>query len=231
MKVFAISDLHMSAVNPKPMNIFGPGWEGYLEKIADDWKKKVNEDDVVCIAGDISWAMKAEDGLADFAFFENLPGSKVFIKGNHDYWWAGITKLRADVPEGCHLIQNDAVRLGNCVFCGSRGWLSPGFPEYGPADEKIYLRECERLKMAYAAAAGLRQEGDSLICLMHYPPFNANHEKNLFTEIIEKNSTKAVIYGHLHGKDVRVDRKYLKNGVRYYLTSCDLVGFSLVEIE
>lgn len=231
MKIFAISDLHMSAANPKPMTIFGSDWNDYLDKIAMDWNKKVSDEDIVLIAGDISWAMTLEDGLKDFDYFKKLPGKKVLIKGNHDFWWKSISKIRSEVPENCYLIQNDAIKLGKFVFCGSRGWITPGSPDYCEDDEKIYLREAERLKMAFSCAEKLKQEGDKLISLLHYPPFNVKRESSLFTEIFEKNSVDAVVYGHLHGKDVRADKKLVKNGITYYLTSCDIVKNSLVEID
>ena len=231
MKIFAISDLHMSIANPKPMDIFGARWANYLDKIKEDWKTKVTEEDVVLIAGDISWAMNTEDALKDFEYFKDLPGKKVFVRGNHDYWWKSITRLRDEVPQNCYMLQNDAIKFGNVVICGSRAWLTPGSPDFSKADEKIYLRETERLKMAFWRANELKEEGDKLICMVHFPPFNVRREDNEITSLIEKHSTTCVVYGHLHGKDSRADRLYVKNGIPYYLTSCDQVDNKLVLID
>ena len=231
MKIFAISDLHMSIANPKPMDIFGARWANYLDKIKEDWKSKVTEEDVVLIAGDISWAMTTDDALKDFEYFKDLPGKKVFVRGNHDYWWKSITRLRDEVPQNCYMLQNDAIKFGNVVICGSRAWLTPGSPDFSKADEKIYLRETERLKMAFWRANELKEEGDKLICMVHFPPFNVRREDNEITSLIEKHSTTCVVYGHLHGKDSRADRLYVKNGIPYYLTSCDQVDNKLVLID
>ena len=145
MNIYSISDLHLSGMNPKPMNIFGEGWEGHFEKICADWREKVGADDVVLICGDISWGITLEEGLYDLARLAPLPGKKVFIRGNHDYWWNGITKLRDRAPDGTfYFLQNDSVRFDGVVICGSRGWTCPGSPDYTEKDNKIYLREAER---------------------------------------------------------------------------------------
>lgn len=230
MKIYAISDLHMSLANPKPMNIFGTSWDNYLEQIASDWDEKVTDEDVVLVSGDISWAMTTSDALLDMQYFAARKGSKVFVRGNHDYWWKSITSLREKMPPDCYLLQNDAIKIGNAVICGSRLWLVPGSPDFAERDQKIYLREIERLKLAFFKAQDLLGEGDKLICMTHYPPFNVKRESNAVTELMEKNKVYAAVYGHLHGKDARADKKVFKNGINYYLTSCDLVGNKLVEI-
>ena len=231
MNIFAISDLHMSIANPKPMDIFGTKWNNYLEKIAMDWQEKVTDDDVVIIAGDISWAMTTEDALKDFEFFKGLKGKKIFIRGNHDYWWKSITRLREQVPENCFLLQNDAIKIENKVFCGSRCWITPGSPDFKKSDQKIYSREIERLKMAFFRANELREEGDELICILHFPPFNVHRDDNEVTALINANRVNAVIYGHLHGKESRTDKLLVKNQIPYYLTSCDIVDNKLTLIE
>lgn len=231
MKIFAISDLHMSIANPKPMDIFGAKWSNYLDKIKQSWLENVTCEDIVLISGDISWAMTTQDAMKDFEYFKDLPGKKVFIRGNHDYWWKSITRLRETVPEDCYLLQNDAIKFNDVVICGSRAWLTPGSPDFTKADEKIYLRELERLKMAFFRANDLRQEGDKLICMVHFPPFNVRRDNNEITDIIEKYNVSAVVYGHLHGKESRADKLLVKNGIPYYLTSCDLVDNKLVTIQ
>ena len=230
MKIFAISDLHMPGKSDKPMNVFGKIWDNYLEKIAADWKSKVSEEDVVLLAGDLSWAMKLEDVDEDAAFLHSLPGIKVLIKGNHDYWWQGIGKARDFMPSDVYLVQNDAMRIGNLVLCGSRGWTTPNPTDFSKEDEKIYLRESERLELSLCAADKMRKEGDTVIAMMHYPPFNVKREDSNFTKCFEKHGINTVVYGHLHGQDSLCLKKYVKNGVSYYLTSCDLVAFTLQEI-
>ena len=130
MSVYAISDLHLSSDSSKPMNIFGGNWEGHFGKIKADWREKVTEEDVVLVAGDISWAMKMDGAMSDLYALASLPGKKVFIRGNHDYWWNGITRLRERAPdESFVFLQTDAVRIGDFVICGSRGWTCPGSPD------------------------------------------------------------------------------------------------------
>lgn len=231
MEIYAISDLHMSAANPKPMNIFGSRWDGYLEKIQADWNKKVTDDDAVIVAGDISWAMSFSEAAIDFEFFAKLKGKKLFVRGNHDYWWKGVTNLRESVPENCYLLQNDAMKIGDVVFFGSRGWLVPGSPDFSEEDKKIYLRENERLRLAINCASKLKQEGDKLVGITHFPPFNVKRERNAFMEQFEKCGVSAAVYGHLHGKDSRADKLLTLGGIKYYLTSCDIVGNELVKIE
>ena len=230
MKFFAISDLHISTTTDKPMDVFGAKWENYLEKIIDDWKKKVGEDDVVFICGDLSWAMSLENAVADLSLIAPLKGKKVIIRGNHDYWWNSLTRVRESLPDFI-VLQNDAVRIGNVVVCGSRGWTVEGTADYTEQDKKLYLREIERFKLALSSAAKIKKEGDKLVALIHYPPFNVKREPSLFTDLFEKNGVNAVIYGHLHGNDCRSDLKVRKNGIDYYLTSCDQLDNKLAEID
>ncbi len=231
MKVFAISDLHISITTQKPMDVFGGAWVNYIEEIKADWLKKVKEDDVVLIGGDISWATDLSDAIIDIdAVLSNLPGKKVIIKGNHDYWWQAIGKLRDALPNGIFALQNDAIKFDNVIICGSRCWSVPGSPDFSESDEKIYKREAERLKLSFKSAQKLREDGDVLIALVHYPPFNVKRENTLFTDIFEENKVDKVVYGHLHGKTVRADKVVNKNGIEYFLSSCDLVQNKLIEI-
>ncbi len=231
MKVFAVSDLHLPGGQDKPMDVFGGNWAGHLQKIKEDWRARVGEEDVVLIAGDISWAMNLADALPDLAALSDLPGKKVFIRGNHDYWWSGITALRRSAPDpSFFFLQNDSVRFDGLVICGSRGWTCPGSADFAPADEKIYRREGERFRLALQSAASARQEGDKLICMIHYPPFNARREPSLFTEAFEKSGASVVVYGHLHQFAGAYPFSCTLGGVEYRLTSCDLLGFRLAQI-
>ena len=231
MKIFAISDLHISTNTDKPMDVFGGNWVGYLDKIKSDWQDKVSDEDLVLIGGDISWAMDICDAQKDIETLKELKGKKILIKGNHDYWWSGIGKVRDMLPEGFYALQNDSIRFDGVVICGSRCWSVPGAPDFKEQDMKIYLRETERLKLSLSAASKIKKGGDKLIALVHYPPFNVRRENSLFTDIFEQNGVDSVIYGHLHGKGVRADKLVVKNGVKYYLTSCDQVDNKLTEIS
>jgi len=231
MKFFAISDLHISTNTNKPMDIFGGNWLNYIEKIRTDWENKVKDDDVVLIGGDISWAMNLKDAEQDILSLSDLPGKKVFIKGNHDYWWSSISRVREILPDGFFALQNDSIKFSNVVICGSRCWSVPGSNDFTEQDMKLYLRETERLKLSLSSAKKQLNDGDKLVALVHFPPFNVRRESSNFTEIFEEFKVDSVIYGHLHGKDVRADKVVVKNGIKYYLTSCDQVDNKLIEIE
>ncbi len=231
MKVYAISDLHLSGNNPKPMDIFGGSWANYMREISDDWLKKVTENDTVLIAGDISWAMSLPDALPDIKTVCDLPGKKVFIRGNHDYWWKAIGAVRSALGNGCFAVQNDCVRIENTLICGSRGWTTPENSGGVTAeDKKIYERELQRFTLSLAAMSKMRGEGDRVVAMIHYPPFNSRHEPSPFTRMFEDYGVNAVVYGHLHGNHGRACLHKTMGGIDYYLTSCDLVGNKLVEI-
>lgn len=231
MKVYAISDLHLCISGAKPMDIFGEKWENYLDKIKTDWQAKVSDDDVVLIAGDISWAMTEEEATKDLEFFNGLKGKKIIIRGNHDYWWTGISKVRKILPENVYAIQNDAIKIGEYIFCGSRGWTVPETEHLTEHDKKIYERELIRMDMALASAKVLQTNNEKIVVLIHFPPFNSKRQKNDFVTMFEKYGVDSVIYGHLHGKHSRNYTKEKTNGITYYLTACDQVENQLVEIK
>ena len=231
MKIFAISDLHLSVNNPKPMDIFGPVWDNYLDKIFADWKAKVTDDDVVLLAGDFSWAMKLEDTVPDFEMLEDLPGKKIIVRGNHDYWWKSISAVRNILPKDFYAIQNDALKLGNYVFCGTRLWNLPTENKnQTEEDEKIYKRELLRLEMSLQKAKELQRENDKIVCVLHYPPYTFKEEDNEVTALIEKYGVYKVVYGHIHAF-CKQNLVLNKNGIDYYLTSCDIVGNKMIEID
>lgn len=230
MKVFSISDLHLSINSNKPMDIFGPVWENYLEDIEASWDSLVSDDDIVLIPGDISWAMYLKDAVADLKYISHFKGKKVLLRGNHDYWWKSISELRRNLPENMYAVQNDAIKFENVIICGSRGWVVPETTHKSEEDEKIYKRELIRLELSLKEATTLRQDGDVLICLTHYPPFNSRHEDSDFTRLMEKYGVNKAVFGHLHSYDKRQALTYSKNGIDYFLTSCDLVKNQLVRI-
>ena len=227
MKVFAVSDLHLGSRCDKPMDVFGDGWSGYWDNIREDWKNKVGEDDVVLIAGDVSWAMRLEDALPDLDEIGELPGKKVILRGNHDYWWQSYSRLTGSLPFGMYAVQNNAVRIGNLLVCGSRLW---SLGAEGEHDKAMIKREELRLRLALNDAQRQRKDGDKVAVMVHYPPFDVSFADSLYTSAISEFDVTAVVYGHLHGKDVRAKKVVDKKGVNYYLTSCDLVGYKLVEI-
>ncbi len=230
MKVFAISDLHLSGKADKPMNIFGAGWEGHFDKIKADWRNKVSDGDIVLLGGDTSWGMYLDEGMFDIQSLASLPGKKVLIRGNHDFWWNGITRVRAAAPDDTFtFLQNDCVKIGNIIIAGSRGWTCPGSADFTERDMSLYLRESERFKLCFQEVKKVRTEGDTVLALIHYPPFNVKLEDTLFTKLFEENRVDKVVFGHLHGA-VYFPFKAEKNGIQYYLTSCDKTHFTLTQI-
>lgn len=229
-KVFAIGDLHLSFTSEKPMGIFGANWEDHYKKIELNWRTAVADTDIVFILGDISWALKLADAVADLHWVMDLPGQKVLLKGNHDLWWNAIGKLRALFPE-LIFIQNDSYLLpdGRTVLCGSRAWTTPGDVCWSMSeDEKIYLRELGRLRLSLESAV---QTGASdIIVGLHFPPTNGGQSSG-FTELIEGFGAKAAAYGHLHGPDAfKKGLKGLQNGTMYYLASADFTDFEPIPI-
>ncbi|MBX8464374.1 metallophosphoesterase, partial [Deinococcus sp. RIT780] len=167
MRVYAIADLHLATVTPKPMTVFGPNWAGHPQAIFDQWRELVRPQDLVLLPGDLSWAMRLPDAMTDLAPVAALPGTKILLRGNHDYWWPTAAKLRAALPPGMLAVVNDAVRVGNVVVCGSRGWLTPGHDPLSDDDTRLLTREAERLSLSVKAARALRQPGDLLILMLH----------------------------------------------------------------
>ena len=135
------------------------------------------------------------------------------------------------MPENFYALQNDCVKFGNVIICGSRAWCVEGSPDFHEQDKKIYLREVERLRLALKTAEKIKEDGDEIYCLIHFPPFNVRRESSLFTDLFESFGVKKVIYGHLHGKESRSDLKVVKNEIEYYLTSCDLVDNKLILVK
>lgn len=228
MKIYAISDLHLSGVCEKPMDIFGGNWENYWEKIRADWQSKVTQEDVVLIAGDISWAMTLEDARVDLEEIGRLNGRKAILRGNHDYWWTSLSKVRSVLPTGMYAVQNDCLRLGRYLICGSRLWSVTD--RAGEQDKKILARELIRLRLSLEAAQKMRKDGDVVIAMTHYPPFDVTMRASEFTKQMSAFGVVHVIYGHLHGKDCRCVPLWNLDGVMYHLTSCDQIGNELALI-
>lgn len=228
MSLYAIGDLHFSTAVNKPMNIFGDNWDNHEEKIINSWKSKVNEDDTVLVVGDTSWAINMSEAEADLNIIHSLPGKKIYVKGNHDYWWTTVAKLNK-LYDDMSFLQNNFYKYEEYAICGTRGWICPNDVKFTEDDEKIYKREAHRLKLSLDAAkkAGFKK----IIVITHYPPTNDKLDSSLFTEIYEYYGVEKVVYGHLHGKEsFKMGLKGIRNEVEYNLVSCDYVDFNLIKI-
>lgn len=224
MAVFAIGDLHLPGHEKKPMDVFGSHWDHHFETISAHWNRMITQEDIVLIPGDISWAMQLAQAADDLNAIAVLPGRKLLLRGNHDYWWSSLSKLRAFLPEGMYVLQNDALMMDGHVFCGTRGWLLPS-PQtaLSEADEKIYRRELLRLQMSLDKACALSTE--DITVMLHYPPLLADGLDTDFTRILEGYPVKRVVYGHLHGAGIRIGFQGEKKGIQYQLVSCDALQF------
>lgn len=212
------------------MEVFGDGWQGYLDKISADWRSKVTDADTVLLAGDLSWAMKLDEAVLDAAFLHNLPGTKVIIRGNHDYWWSSYNKIKCALPKDIIPLQNNAVRLPcGVVLCGSRGWTIPT-PDSPDEDVRIFSRELVRMQLALTEAHKLLQDGDELIAMIHYPPFVGRFEPTPMTQLFDDFRVDKVVYGHIHGRNSFHKREVMIHAIPYYLTSCDMTDFQLTPI-
>lgn len=231
MAVYGISDLHLSFSSNKPMDKFGAHWANHAEKMAAAWDERVSDDDIVLCPGDLSWAMRLEEAAADLAWIGERPGQlKVLGRGNHDYWWGGIQKVRAALPDRMVALQNDAIDLGDVVVAGSRCWAAPGALDFTEQDRKIYEREILRLRMSLTAGQRLA-DGRPLVASIHYPPFTAKGEPTAFAALLEEFQVALCVYGHLHGR--RAHRTAVQGdvgGTRYRLIACDYLDFQPVVV-
>lgn len=227
MSLFAISDLHLALNEDKPMDIFGDMWYMHHEKIKKNWIEKIKDDDTVLIAGDISWSMNIEDGFEDLKWIHELPGRKIIIKGNHDYWWCSISKLNA-LYDDMDFIQNNFFSYKDYAICGTRGWINSEGENAKEHDKKIYRRELIRLKLSLdqAVKSGFKK----IIVMMHYPPTNEKFEPSQFTQIFKEYGVEKVIYGHLHGPSLKNVLEGNVDETEYIMTSCDYIEFNPVKI-
>jgi predicted phosphohydrolase len=227
MGLYAISDLHLALGGDKPMHVFGENWLNHHEKIKENWINKINENDTVLIGGDISWSMRMAEGQKELEWIHNLPGNKILIKGNHDYWWTSITKLNSMFSD-MQFIQNNFFTYEDYAICGTRGWTCPGGENYTSKDEKIYNREIIRLKLSLdgAVKAGYK----NIIGMIHYPPTTEKFAESEITKIFSQYAVEKVIYGHLHGPALYRVFEGSFDGVEYILTSADYIDFNPIKI-
>lgn len=235
MKVFAIADLHLSFGTPnKKMDIFGPEWHDHEDKVAKNWQEAIKPEDLVLLPGDISWGKRLEDALPDLDWIDALPGRKVMIRGNHDYWWPSSSKLASLPLKSIQFIHQNALKIGTIAIAGTRLWdndeidLSDYFHVAPSAwaekmkpeeNEKIYRRELFRLEESLKK---MDPKAPLKICMVHYPPLGPDLKATPASELLEKYRVDICLFGHLHGLAKR-PAYGSKNGVRYHLTSCDFL--------
>ena len=230
MAIYTISDLHLSLGMNKPMDIFGDNWGNHDKKIRSNWIKKVKEEDLILLPGDFSWAMYIQDAKKDFEYLNELPGTKLLLKGNHDYWWESLKRMREFLKENnfskIDFIYNNSYIWENKIIVGTRGWSEQ---EENP--EKIIRRENLRLELSIQD--GIKKFGDDkeIIVCMHYPPFNGYESPELnFIETMKKYNIKICIYGHIHGEVGKEAKKGNIDGIKFVMASSDQTNFDLIKI-
>lgn len=236
MAIYAIGDLHLSFGEDKPMDIFGDNWKNHYEKIKNNWNKKIKDEDTVLLPGDFSWAIDLEGTKKDFEYLNSLPGKKVMINGNHDYWWTTSKKMNDFLEENnfkdIYFIKNNAIQISNLIIVGTRGWSFTD-TENG---EKMYNRETIRLENSIKYAyQNFQTENCKIICMLHYPPITktmiAKNEPSKYLEILKKYNINHLIYGHLHGESHLDAVEGNVDGVELKLVSSDFLNFEPYCIE
>ena len=230
MAIYTISDLHLSLGMDKPMNIFGDNWENHDQKIKANWNKKVKQNDLVLLPGDFSWAMYIEDAKKDFEYLNELPGTKLLLKGNHDYWWESLTKMRKFLEENnfknIDFIYNNSYIWEDKIIVGTRGWS-----EQEENAEKIIRRE--NLRLEFSIEDGVQKFGKDkeIIVCMHYPPFNKYEKLELnFIKTMKQYNVKTCIYGHIHGEATKEAKQGKIDGIQFIMASSDYTNFDLIKI-
>ncbi len=235
MSIYVIGDLHLSFSAEKPMDIFGINWENHAEKIKNNWINKINEEDTVILSGDFSWATYLEETYKDFEFLNSLPGKKILLKGNHDYWWTTVTRMRKFLKENgfenIDFLFNNSYLIENKIITGTRGWINSWKSE---ENYKILKRENDRLKLSIED--GIKKFGTEyeIICFIHYPPFYKEidiPEEINFIKTLNKYNIKKCYYAHLHGESHKDAIEGNVNGVKYKLVSSDYLNFKLLDIN
>ena len=235
MSIYVIGDLHLSFHENKPMSIFGENWEYHEDKIKVNWIENVKKDDLVVLLGDFSWSTYLRDTYNDFKYINELPGKKLLLKGNHDYWWTTVTSMKKFLRENnfnnIDFIYNSAYEYENYIIAGTRGW---GQNEEGE-DKKLLKRETLRLEMSLKKAKELNENNQKeIIVFLHYPPITKNNiqnnEANEFISIMKKYKIRRCYYGHLHSNSIKeaVEGEY--EGINFKLASADGLDFKLLKI-
>ncbi len=236
MSIYTIGDLHLSFKENKPMSIFGDNWEGHEEKIRKKWIENVKKEDLVVLPGDFSWATYLKDTDKDFKYLNELPGKKLLLKGNHDYWWTTITSMRKFLKENefknIDFIHNNSFEFENKIIIGTRGWSKT---EGTIEDEKIMKREALRLELSIKDGIKKFGEDKEIIAFMHYPPISKlnliNNEISDFIRIMKKYNIKQCFYGHLHSNSIKDALEGEHFGISFKLVSADGLNFELYKIQ
>jgi len=222
LSLFAIGDLHLSFGTNKPMDIFG-GWDNYIERLKTNWLNNINDKDTVVIVGDLSWGMSLEQANMDFSFVDSLPGKKIILKGNHDYWWTTKNKMEIFFNKKgyntLNILNNNHFSYNQYGICGTRGWINDTNVE---ADKKVLLREAGRLNTSIESA---KKDGLIPIVFLHYPPIYATSYNYEILEVLHKNDIKQCFYGHIHGKSCEYSINGERDGIKYTLISSDFLQF------
>jgi predicted phosphohydrolase len=219
--LYAIGDPHLSLGTSKPMDVFGGAWVGYVEKLRKGFSE-ISSEDTVVLCGDISWGMSLAESEEDFAFLEALPGKKLIVKGNHDYWWATASKMERFFAEhgfeSLHILHNNCHLYGELALCGTRGWFFE--EDMKKNDQKVFNRELVRLETSLKAAGNQEK-----ICFLHYPPCYQGYRCEPIIDLLERYDVKCCYYGHLHGASHRLAVQGKQDGVEYRLVSADYLHF------
>lgn len=234
MSIFVIGDLHLSFNNPKPMDIFGDNWSGHEEKIRSNWIENVNEDDLVILPGDFSWETYLIDTKLDFEFLNSLPGKKLLLKGNHDYWWTTVTSMKTFLKENnftnIDFLYNNSYEFEDKIICGTRGWSIID----EEADKKLINRELIRLEISLKDGIDKYGNDKEIIVFMHYPPITKakiiSEQEAEFVELMKKYNVKRCFYGHLHGASIADAIEGEVEGIEFKLVSADGLDFKLLKI-
>ena len=234
MSIYVIGDLHLSFNTQKPMDIFGENWTGHEEKIKRDWLQKVKDEDLVVLPGDFSWETYLENTKKDFEYLNNLPGKKILLKGNHDYWWTTITSMRKFLKENnfenIDFLYNNSYEFENKILCGTRGWSITD----EETNEKLINRELIRLELSLQDGVNKYGTDKEIIVFMHYPPITKakiiTGQEAKFVEMMRKYKVKRCFYGHLHGTSIADAVEGNIEGIELKLVSADGLDFELQKI-
>ncbi len=219
--IYGIADLHFDHTGQKPMDIFGEKWTDHENNIIDNWTKIVKNEDLVIIPGDISWALKLDDVIGDLQKIDMLPGKKIMLKGNHDYWWTSVSKLVSLNFKSIFYLQNNSYIHNKIGVAGSRGWISKDNDDFSEEDEKVYKRELMRLRMSLESS----KSAEEIICIMHYPPFNNDLTPNEFVDIMREYGVKKCLYGHLHADGHKYAVEGNISGIEFHCVASDFIDF------
>ena len=236
MSLFVIADLHLSTLDStnKSMEVFGTKWANYTKRLEVAWKSIVTEKDTVIVPGDISWALTLEEAESDLRFLDQLPGKKILLKGNHDFWWTTMSKLQRFLEEKnlntLFFLHNNAYVIENYVVCGSRGWYhdsdADGAKQANASYEKIVLRECVRLSLSLKEGEKLMQNSEialTPVCFLHFPPLWGEKTCQPILDVLKEQNVKNCYFGHIHGANPTT---FEKDDIHFTLVAADALGFA-----